>query len=243
MNFVITGASSGIGRSIAIELAKKYKLSQFTLISRSSTPPKPDEYGEEPTYKIINEKTTSSAEQLFYDFSSVEGIPQLVKSIKERFYKVDVLVNNAGILPLKSFFEIEQHEYFKLLNVNLNSVFFLTREIVKSYPDIKNIINIASVSGLTANPDDVAYGMTKAAIINFTKSLAKLLAPKTRVNCISPGFIKTNLVPGETPKELIEQIPLKYEASPKVIAKAVIFILENEYVNGSNIVVDGGLIA
>lgn len=243
MNIVITGASSGIGRSIAIELAKKYELSQLILISRNDKPPKPDEYGGEPTYKIINEQTNSSAEQLYYDFSSLGGINQLVKSIKERFYTLDVLVNNVGILPLKSFFDIEIPEYFELININLNSIFFLTKEIVKSYSEISNIINIASVSGMTSNPDDVAYGMTKAALINFTKSLAKLLAPKTRVNCISPGFIKTNLVPGETPKELIEQIPLKFEASPKVIAKTVIFILENEYVNGSNIVVDGGLIA
>jgi 3-oxoacyl-[acyl-carrier protein] reductase len=103
------------------------------------------------------------------------------------------------------------------------------------------VINISSISGLMADVDTPIYGASKAALISLSKTLAVKYAPEVRVNCISPGFFDTNLVPEKTPQELIDPVPLGFEAQPKMILPVVDAILNCPYMTGANIVVDGGL--
>ena len=105
------------------------------------------------------------------------------------------------------------------------------------------IINIASVSGMKADPDTPLYGALKAGLISLTKSFALRFAPGIRVNCISPGFFNTNLVPGDLPEELRLTIPLGKEAEPMEIIPVVKMLDESDYITGANIVIDGGLTA
>jgi NAD(P)-dependent dehydrogenase (short-subunit alcohol dehydrogenase family) len=104
-----------------------------------------------------------------------------------------------------------------------------------------HIINIASVAGITGDPDAPIYSACKAGIINFTRSMAKIAAPKVRVNCISPGFFNTNLVEGDTPQELIGKVPMEREAEPIEIIPVVHMLQTSTYMTGANIVIDGGL--
>jgi len=217
---LVTGHSSGIGRATC----KLLKEEGYTVIGLSRT---------------LYEKNVDLS--LEVDVSSKEQLDEAVGTVVEKYQYIDVLVNNAGIFPLTKFEETSEYTYNEVMAVNMDAPYWLTRYALPHMRKGSQIINIASISGMKAEPEAIEYGMSKAALISFTKSLAKYLDGKIRVNSISPGFTKTNLVPGTTPKELVESIPLKREAEPKEIAEAVLFLIKNEYVNGSNLVVDAGV--
>ena len=171
------------------------------------------------------------------------SVPDGWKKAKEYIHRavgdkpIDVLINNAGIMPLP-----EKHNEEKLMYTHVYTPYMLSTEL--NIKNGGNIINIASVSGMRGDPDTPMYAATKAALINLTKSLAIRFAPKgIRVNSISPGFVDTNLVPGKTPDGLINTIPLKKEMRPSEIFPVVTMILESPNMTGSNIVIDGGLTA
>jgi NAD(P)-dependent dehydrogenase (short-subunit alcohol dehydrogenase family) len=148
---------------------------------------------------------------------------------------VDVLINNAGFLELN---EDVQH-WESLFNIFLYTPSYLMKTIKVK----RHIINIASVSGMKADPDTPMYGALKAGLISLTKSYAIKLAPDVRVNCISPGFFNTNLVPGNAPQDLLAEVPLYREAHPGEIISVVKMLDRNQYITGANIVIDGGLTA
>jgi len=148
--------------------------------------------------------------------------------------KVDLLVNCAGIMPLDGEMPI-------IMDVNFWGTYWMIMNLKNSFTNGSCIINIASVSGLIPEPDLPVYAASKAAVISLTKSLAKKFAPAIRVNCISPGFYKTNLVEGDTPQYLIDEIPLGYEDYPENLVPIVKVIWNAGYMTGANIVIDGGL--
>ncbi len=153
------------------------------------------------------------------------------------FDYVDLLINCAGIMP----FEESQ----KVMDVNFWGTYHMCTRIGDESKAAQIgeqcIINIASISGMVADPDLPIYAASKAAVLSLTKSLAKKYAPFTRVNCISPGFYKTNLVPGDTPDDLIQTIPMGYEETPSQLIAVVDAIWKTKYMTGTNVVIDGGV--
>lgn len=147
------------------------------------------------------------------------------------FGEIDLLVNCAGL--------VNENFGRYMFEVNFWAPYTLSKLV--RFKDGGMILNVASVSGLMAEPDLPIYAASKAALISLTKSLAKRFAPRVRVNCISPGFYKSNLFPGDTPKFLIEKIPLKYEDDPKNLVNLVLEMYRMKYLTGANFVVDGGL--
>ena len=143
---------------------------------------------------------------------------------------VSLLVNCAGLV----------NEKFLRYTFDVN--FWAPYELSVMIP-VSNggmILNVASVSGFMNDKEFPIYSASKAALISLTKSLAKVFAPNVRVNCVSPGFFKSNLFPGDTPDFLIDRIPLKYEESPENLVNLVLSMYDTKYMTGANVVVDGG---
>jgi 3-oxoacyl-[acyl-carrier protein] reductase len=147
---------------------------------------------------------------------------------------IDLLVNCAGIMPFE--------ESRSVFDVNFWGP---VRLVERSLPNLGGahgcVINVASVSGMVADADLPIYAASKAALISYTKSCAKKYAPVIRFNAISPGFFKTNLVPGEVPQELVDTIPLGYVEEPSRVCDVVMLLFNNPYFTGANIVIDGGV--
>jgi NAD(P)-dependent dehydrogenase (short-subunit alcohol dehydrogenase family) len=146
---------------------------------------------------------------------------------------VDLLVNCAGIMPF------DESKY--VFDINFWGTYNIIQNLLPAMKRGSCIINVASVSGINPDEDLPIYAASKAAVISLTKSLAKKYAPDIRVNCISPGFYETNLVPGEIPKELIDKIPMGRAEQPYFIMPVIDMIWTSRYMTGSNIVIDGGV--
>jgi NAD(P)-dependent dehydrogenase (short-subunit alcohol dehydrogenase family) len=219
-NALVTGASSGLGEAIYEHLILSHEFDNVYGLSRRG----PD---------------------IEFDLTTLRG-PS--RSLYQRVKELDLLINCAGIMSLD-----ERLEQYDIFNVNFWGAYWVIQTFrnlllydpelpsVEEGPSNKCIINIASVSGMKADPDVPVYAASKAALISLTKSLAKSYAPDVRVNCISPGFFKTNLVDEPTPTELIHTIPMKYEEDPKKITPVVDLIWKSQYMTGANIVIDGGV--
>ena len=215
MNIVITGGSSGLGREMVKHFENKGNL----------------------VHSYTRKYSTGEG----YDLSKQDGRFNLIKNVRKSFNYVDLLVNNAGVMILDEE-KMSMADMIRMVHLNLVAVWDLT---VSLYPLLKaargQIINIASVSGVKGDDECPLYAATKAGVINLTKSFAKKYAPKVRVNCISPGFYNTNLVPGPAPQELIDGVPLAREAVANEIIPVIEYLLQNRYSTGANIVTDGGL--
>lgn len=213
---IISGASSGIGKAIGHELKDDYHIIN---ISR-----------DESDFDDL-ECDISDAEELNYAIDTLYGM------LDEQ--KILYLINNAGIMPL----EPDSTELYNLvMNTNLRSAYILSTRLASCIEG--GIINISSISSRKcATPDDsIAYGISKAGINALTNYMAYKY-PKLKVNAILPGFIQpTNLVPGDTPKELVDSIPIGREGSVSEVARLVKFLVgENYYITGQEIAIDGGL--
>jgi NAD(P)-dependent dehydrogenase (short-subunit alcohol dehydrogenase family) len=226
---LITGASSGIGREIALKLSRKdYYIIN---VSRREIPKE----GGEPTHKLVDGE--------FYqlDLSELQLIPELVDYLRVYSPKLSVVVNNAGILPLTKTYSREKLE--ELFKVNTLVPYYLTQELIAEdcLNDGAVVIFISSISGIRGEPDDIAYGASKAALIAMAKGFAKAY-PQYRFVAIAPGLVKTWLVgnPSEIPPELITKIPLGRVAEPEEIADLVAHIVDNKFINGTCLVIDGG---
>ena len=234
---IVTGGSRGIGAAIVKELAKE----NYNIVLNYNN-------SEEAAIKIQNElKEKGINIEIFKaDVSKREEVKALVKFTLDKFKNIDVLINNAGIAQVKPFVDITDEDWEKMMQVNLNSVFYCTQEVLENMIHNKKgcVINISSIWGITGGSCEVHYSVAKAGIDGMTKALAKELAPSNiRVNSIAPGAIMTDMNSDCTEEEIIEinnQIPLGKFGEAIDIAKCAKWLIEDNYTTGQVISPNGG---
>lgn len=234
---VVTGGSRGIGAQIVKTLANEnYKV----ILNYNNS--------KEQAEKIQQEllERGNEIEIIKADVSKREETEKLIQFAINKFNKIDVLINNAGISQEGLFTDVTEEEWQKIINTNLNSVFYCNQQALKyMIPEQQGcIINISSIWGETGASCEVAYSTTKAAINGMTKALAKEVGPSNiRVNAIAPGIIDTDMNRNLTNEELEpikEQIPLNKIGKALDIAKCVKWLIEDEYTTGQIISINGG---
>ena len=238
---LITGSSRGIGKQIAIKLAKNGYNIVVNYVNKN-----------EEVEKTIEELKQFGVEVLEAqgDISNYEQSEKIVNLVIEKFGQIDVLVNNAGITKDMLIMRMKKEDFTKVIDVNLVGTFNITKNVIPYMMKKRNgrIINISSVVGISGNAGQCNYAASKAGIIGFTKSLAKELASRNiLVNAVAPGFIETNMtdVLQENVKEEIKkQIPLKRIGKAEDVANAVYFLTseESSYITGQVLQVDGGML-
>ena len=234
---IVTGGSRGIGASIVKELANK----DYNIVLNYNN----SEKQAKQIQKELLEKNIK-IEIFKADVSKREDVKDLVKFALEKFKTIDVLINNAGIDQVKMFMDITDEDWNKMIQTNLNSVFYCTQEVLPTMIHNKegNIINISSIWGITGASCEVHYSVAKAGIDGMTKALAKELGPSNiRVNSIAPGAILTDMNSGYTNEEIKDmesQIPLGRLGNSIEIAKCVNWLIEDNYTTGQIISPNGG---
>ena len=234
---IVTGGSRGIGAAIVKELATN----GFRVVLNYNK-------SEKEAKKIQKElkEMNINIEIFKADVSKREDVKELVKFALEKYKNIDVLINNAGIDQIKPFTDITDEDWNKMMKVNLNSVFYCTQEVLENMIHNKKgcIINISSIWGKEGASCEVHYSSSKAAVDGFTKALAKELGPSNiRVNSISPGLVDTDMnknIREEDIQLIKSEIPLGRVAKPEEIAKSVKWLIDDEYVTGQIISVNGG---
>lgn len=236
-NIIVTGGSRGIGAAIVKLLAES---GHNVVLNYNKSEEKAKQIQNELKEKGINIEIFKA------DVSKREECKKLIEYAIEKLRYIDVLVNNAGIAQFKVFTEITDEEWNKMLQTNLNSVFYMSQEISKHmiYRKDGNIINISSIWGLVGSSCEVHYSVSKAAINGMTKALAKELGPSNiRVNAIAPGLINTDMnndIEPETMKEIAQETPIGRIGEPIDIAKCVKWLVEDEFTTGQIISPNGG---
>lgn len=237
---LVTGASRGIGRAIALELAK-YGATIVVNYAASSA-----------AADGVVETITSaggSAVSLQADVSQADQVDTLINAIIEKFGRIDILVNNAGITRDTLLLRMKPEDWQAVIDLNLTGVFLCTRAVSKIMLKQRSgrIINITSVAGLMGNPGQANYSAAKAGVIGFTKTVAKELSSRgITVNAVAPGFIVTDMTNdlGNT-EEILKLIPLGRFGQPEEIAGMVRFLATDPaaaYITGQVFNVDGGMV-
>lgn len=237
---LITGANRGIGKQIAITLAKE----GFDIAINYRT-------ANDSLNKTIKEIESYGVQCLAVqgDVSIFEDCENMTKQITEKFERIDVLVNNAGITKDMLFMRMKQEDFKQVIDVNLIGTYNMTKNVSQYMIKQRSgrIISISSVVGLLGNAGQANYAASKAGIIGFTKSLAKELAGRNiLVNAVAPGFIETdmtNVLKDEVKANILNSIPLKREGKPEEVANVVKFLAseDSSYITGQVISVDGGM--
>lgn len=237
---LVTGASSGIGKTCAIELAKD----GFSVVINYYPAPPCEADANEAVKEI--EALGGKAVAMGCDVTDSKAIADMVNKIIAELGRIDVLVNNAGITKDGLLIRMSDENWEKVVNTNLNSVFYVTRPVAKVMMKQRsgNIINMASITGVYGNAGQANYASTKAGVIGFTKTIAKELASRgITANAIAPGFIKTPMTENLDTEKIAANIPLKRLGTPEDIADTVKFLAKsNSYITGQVIGVDGGLV-
>ena len=237
----ITGATRGIGKSIALKLAScGYDIAiNYRTENNDLT-------------ELLNEIKGLNVRCIAVcgDVSDFEACTNMIKQIISEFGKIDVLVNNAGITRDMLLMRMKESDFTDVIDVNLVGTFNITKNVIPYMMKQKNgrIINISSVVGITGNAGQTNYSASKAGIIGFTKSLAKEVGSRNiLVNAVAPGFIQTdmtNILKDEIKQELIKNIPLKRFGNATDVANVVKFLAseESSYITGQVINIDGGMV-
>ena len=237
----ITGATRGIGRAIALELANE----GYNIALNYRT--------ENEALETLKKEISELGVECYPvqgDVSKAEDSERMTKEIIEHFGQIDVLVNNAGITKDNLILRMKEEEFTDVINVNLVGTFNITKNVIKYMTKKRygKIINISSVVGISGNAGQSNYAASKAGIIGFTKSIAKELASRNiTANAVAPGFIQTDMtnVLKDEVKEAIEgTIPLKRLGTAEDVAKVVKFLASDDsnYITGQVINVDGGML-
>ena len=234
---IITGASRGIGREVSKALARDgYKV--IANYNKS-----------EEQAKLLKEELKNEGYNIDIikaDVSKWEECKKLSEYVINKYGQIDILINNAGISQIKEFTKLTEEDWNMMINTNLNSVFYMTKEVVEYMIHNKNgcIINISSVWGMVGSSCEVHYSTAKAGIIGMSKALAKELGPSNiRVNVIAPGFIETDMskdINEEDIKEIINEIPLMRIGKSEEIAKSIEWLINDELMTGQVISPNGG---
>ena len=230
---IVTGASRGIGRAIAKSLANK----DYIVIANYNK-------SEKEAIELKNE--INNIDIFKADVSKRDEVKSLVEYTLNKYGKIDVLVNNAGISNEKLFQDITDEDWQNVINTNLYSVFCVTQEVVNNMIHNKSgcIINISSIYAIQGGPCAAIYTASKAGIDGITKSLAKELGPSNiRVNSIAPGCIDTDMnkyLSKEDLDDIKNQTPLQKIGRPEDIAKCVNWLVEDEFTTGQIISINGG---
>ncbi len=239
---LITGSARGIGKAIALELANH---GANIVINDILT--------ENEINKTLEEVKQSSNKAIGIraDITKLDEVKSMVKEIINKFGKVDILINNAGITRDSLLIRMKEEDWDAVININLKGTFNCSKTVAKYMMRQKKggkIVNISSVIGLIGNVGQTNYAASKAGIIGLTKSMAKELALRNiNVNAIAPGFIETDMtkkLPEKVRQDLQQQIPLKRLGIVEDVAKAVYFLVSDaaNYITGQVINVDGGMV-
>ena len=237
---IVTGASQGIGKIIAFELAKSG--AHVVCISRNK----------KAIESTVDEITQNNGKASSFpcDVSDSDAFMKIILEIIEKNDKIDILVNNAGITRDSLLMRMSNEDWDDVINTNLKGAFSCTKAVMRYMMKNKfgRIINITSIVGLTGNAGQANYAASKAGLIGMTKSIAKEVASRCiTANCIAPGWIETSMTDilnEEVKNKLLSQIPVGKIGSPDDIANTVIFLASDEagYITGQTITVDGGRI-
>ena len=231
-NAIVTGGSRGIGRAIALELAKRGANVGINYVSNETR-------AKETLSEI--EKFGVKGILLKGDVSKIGDVKNFVKKFIDEFKKVDILINNAGILSKNvNFLDVSEEEWDRIIDVNLKGTFLVTKEVLPFMPDGGKIINMSSIAGKMGGTVGAHYAASKAGAIGLTFALASELAKRRiTVNAIAPGPVDTELITEEIKERLSKVTPLGRIATPEEIAKTAIFLIENDFVDGEVIDVNG----
>lgn len=231
----ITGGSRGIGEALVRACVGKYNAA-FTY-NKSETR----------ALELVKEfEKTGGILAIPCDVSDADSVKRAIEAAKKRFSKIDILINNAGISKSGLFIDMTDEEWRDVFAVNVNGVYNTTKAVL---PDMLSrgdgaIVNVASVWGEIGASMETAYSASKAAVIGFTKALAKEIAMSgVRVNAVAPGAIDTDMLKSYTQseiKELCNEIPMGRLGSPEEVAQAILFLAQNKYITGSVLDINGG---
>lgn len=236
---LVTGASRGIGKAIALALGTQ----GATIIGTATT-----ESGADRISQYLQESGLSGS-GLVMNVNDLEQINKGIETIQKSQGNIEILVNNAGITQDNLLVRMQEDEWDNVIQTNLKSVFRLSRAVLRPMMKARNgrIINISSVVGTAGNPGQANYAAAKAGMIGFSKSLAREVGSRNiTVNCIAPGFIDTDMtrtLSNEQQQSLLQQIPLGRLGRPEDIAAAVVFLASStaDYITGTTLHINGGM--
>ena len=234
---LVTGASGGIGKAIAIELSSNG--ADLCLTGRNKS-----------ELESLQKLLGGNCEIIISDLSKSEGIDELANSAQEKMGQIDILINNAGITRDNLFMRMSEEDWNEVININLNSIFKLTKHLIKGMIKRRygRIINITSVIGVAGGAGQSNYSASKAGIIAMSKSLAQEVGSRSvTVNSIAPGFIETNMtaeLSDDRKQEILNSISIARLGKPDDIAGAVCFLASDKasYITGQTIHINGGML-
>lgn len=238
---IVTGASRGIGREIALLLAKE---GARVAVNYSGSKDKAEE-----VVKLITD-AGGDAFAIQADVADAESVKNMVDQTLEHFGSIDILVNNAGITRDNLLMRMKEDEWDDVISTNLKGVFLCTKGVTRQMMRQRagKIVNVASIVGVSGNPGQANYVAAKSGVIGFTKTVAQELASRNiNVNAVAPGFITTDMTDAlneEVTKQMLSMIPLGKLGNPEDVAKTVMFLLSDDaaYITGQTIHVDGGMV-
>ena len=238
---LITGASRGIGREVAIEMAKAGADIVINYIGDKAL-------AEEVQAQV--QALGRKALILEADVSNLQAIEKMLEQAVAEFSRIDILVNNAGITKDNLLARMKEEDWDAVLNINLKGIFNCTKSTLKNMMKQKygRIVNVSSVVGVMGNAGQANYAASKAGAIGFTKSIAKEVASRNiTVNAVAPGFIETDMtakLPEKVKEEMSNSIPAKKFGLPADVAKAIIFLASDNasYITGQTLHIDGGMV-
>lgn len=238
---IVTGATRGIGKGVALKLAEQGANIAFTYVSSS-----------EKALALENELQAFGVKAKAYksDASLMKDAEELIKDVLENFESIDVLVNNAGITKDNLLMRMSEEDFDRVLEVNLKSIFNMTKAVQRTMLKQRSgsIVNMTSVVGVKGNAGQSNYAASKAGVIGFTKSIALELGSRNiRCNAIAPGFIETEMTENlgeEVIKNWRDSIPLKRGGTPEDVANTTLFLVSDlsAYITGQTLHVCGGML-
>ncbi len=237
---IVTGATAGIGKAIAIKLAEQgADVAVFgTNLERGQ--------------KVVDEIKANTSQDAFFisvDVSNTQKVQEAVDQVIDKFGTIDILINNAGIVKDGLLMRMCEADWDRVLEVNLKSVYNMSKAVIRPMMKARSgkIINISSVVGLTGNAGQVNYAASKSGIIGVTKSLAKELASRNIfINCIAPGYVETGMTDtlgDKVKEEILKAIPMRRIGRPEEVAQVALFLASEgaNYITGQVLPVDGGM--